>query len=426
MKNKSASRSIGIDSVILLALAVPFIMTYPLIVEKTSYVLFTSIFVSLLLYIVSDLLSFSEKTYRLVKIGLLCLVIVLILGSAFRAAVIRRHHVSPVYEVHDMPIQLELGLQYLLDGKNPYTEDYAGTALEEWHFDDAATNPAIYHFVMGPFYLIMSVPLYVISNRLFGYFDARMPLYLLYGSLMLMAGLLVTDLRKKLLFISLLAFSPAVLNYVLEGRTDVALHAFLFLGWFFLFKNNYVLGGISIALAFATKQSAWPLFPLYAVWLFSQTKVAEDMISRIRQTVVRLIPFAATFTAIMLPFYLWDPDSFMEDTIYYLSGTIPTSYPISGYGLGMLLSELGFITDRMAYYPFIIWQIVIVLPVLFFLIRYLVKRPTVKRMIVSYGILLFVYWYLSRYFNNSHLGYISLVFITAYFWPEEIEHGKID
>ena len=138
---------------------------------------------------------------------------------------------------------------------------------------------------------------------------------------------------------------------------------------------------------------------------------------------MQLIPFTVTFTAIMLPFYLWDPNSFMEDTISYLSGTIPTSYPISGYGLGMLLSELGFITNRIAYYPFIIWQILIVLPVLFFLTRYLIKQPTVKRMIVSYGILLFVYWYLSRYFNNSHLGYISLVFITAYFWPE---HEKTD
>src|SRR3989344_7469067 len=423
MKQMRINRSIKLDSILLLALAVPFIMTYPLRVEGTSYVLFTSIFITLLLYIVCDLFALSKKTYAIVKIGLLSLAIFLILGSSFRAAIIRRHQISPVFEVHDMPIQIELGLQYLLRGKNPYSEDYVGTPLEEWHFDDTATNPAIYHFVMGPFYLLMSIPVYLVSNRLFGYFDARLPLYLLYGALMLMAGLLVKDIHNKLVFIILLAFSPAILNYVLEGRTDVAVHAFLFLGWFLLYKNKFIAGGISLAIAFTIKQSAWPLFPLYALWLFSQTPSKQRILSRIGQTIVQLIPFTVTFTAIMLPFYLWDPNSFMEDTISYLSGTIPTSYPISGYGLGMLLSELGFITDRMAYYPFIIWQILIVLPVLFFLIRYLIKRPTVKRMIVSYGILLFVYWYLSRYFNNSHLGYISLVFITAYFWPE---HEKTD
>lgn len=424
MNKQSQKQMLGLDSILLLALSVPFIMTYPLSVDGTSYLLFTSTFITLLFYIIADLLDFSPKTYAYIKIGLLSLAVCLILGSAFGSAIIRRHRTSPVFEVHDMPIQAEIGLRYLVNGRNPYAEDYFGTALEEWHFDDSAVNPALYHFVMGPVYLLVSIPVYLLSNRLFGYFDARMTLYLLYGAMLFMAGILVKDVQKKLLFIVLLAFTPAILNYALEGRTDVAMHAFLFLGWFMLYRKKFVVAGIAIAVAFATKQSAWPLFPLYAAYLFSQAPQKKDLLFRIRKAIVSLVPFTITFIVLMLPFYLWDPVSFMDDTVYYLSGNSPTSYPIAGYGLGMLLAELGVITDRMAYYPFVIWQVFIVLPVLYLLIRYITVNPTVKRMVLSYGILLFVYWYLSRYFNNSHLGYISLVFITAYFWPSE--HAKSD
>ena len=128
---------------------------------------------------------------------------------------------------------------------------------------------------------------------------------------------------------------------------------------------------------------------------------------------------------IMLPFYLWNPKAFLESTIFYLSGNDPHSYPVSGYGLGSLLHELGFIRNVHAYYPFVYWQVGIGIPVLAFLVWYLYKKATVGRLIFSYGVFLFVFWYLARYFNNSHLGYLSMVFITAYFWMlQEPQHEK--
>ena len=114
----------------------------------------------------------------------------------------------------------------------------------------------------------------------------------------------------------------------------------------------------------------------------------------------------------------------MDSTIYYLSGKTEHSYPISGYGFGKLLNQLGFIKDVHKYYPFEIWQLLIGLPLMIILLVFLKKQPNIKRLIIVYGIFLFVYWYFSRYFNNSHLAYLSVIFLTSYYWPEETENQK--
>lgn len=172
------------------------------------------------------------------------------------------------------------------------------------------------------------------------------------------------------------------------------------------------MAGIPIALAFATKQSIWPFFPFYLAFLYFQNK---DILKTIKQ----LIPFTVTFLIIVVPFFLWNPHAFLASTLLYLSGNDPHSYPVAGYGLGSLLHQIGIIKNVNAYYPFTIWQVVIALPVLGLLINLQRKNNSIGKMITFYGLFLFVFWYLSRYFNNSHLGYLSMVFITAYFWPEE-------
>jgi len=84
-----------------------------------------------------------------------------------------------------------------------------------------------------------------------------------------------------------------------------------------------------------------------------------------------------------------------------------------------MLYQFGFIKNVHAYYPFWIWQVIICAPLLLWLLLLQKKANTVQMLILAYGLFLFVFWYLSRYFNNSHLGYLSMIFITAYFWPEE-------
>ena len=405
-------KKISLDSILLFAMLIPFIMTYRISPNDTPYWLFGLIFLGLLSYIVLDIFKLSENIIFKFKQIILWLLIFGVIGSAIFSAIVVRHKTHPVYMIHDIIIQQEAAIRFLLHGRNPYATTYFDTPLASWHYSDKEVNPALYHFVMEPFYLLFAMPFYLVSSRLFGFFDGRIPLFFLFFAILLMAGRLVKDKSKKLLFVILLAFNPAMLGYTLEGRSDIFMYAFLFLGFYLLNNKRYFLAGVPIALAFAVKQSAWPILPFYFAFIYFKNK-------NISKTLRDLLSFAITFIAIILPFFMWNAKGFLDSTLFYLSGNTPHGYPISGYGLGMVLYQMGIIKDVNQYYPFQIWQIILGIPLAVILIKNLKNNLNVSRLVLVYGIFLFVFWYLSRYFNNSHLGYLSVVFITAYFWPEQ-------
>lgn len=405
-------KNISLSSILLFALLIPFIMTYRIGPGDTPYWLFGLIFSGLLFYLILDLLKIPEVIYFKFKQIVLWFMILFVIGSSFVSAIIVRHQTAPVYQIHDIVIQQEAAIRFLLHGKNPYAATYFGTPLEQWHYSDKEINPALYHFVMEPFYLLFTIPFYFVSNHTIGFFDGRIPLLFLFFSILVTIHFLIKDKEKRQLFQTLFTFNPAILGYTLEGRSDIFMFAFLFLGLFLLYQKKYQLAGIPLGLAFAIKQSVWPLLPFYIVFLYFKTL-------DIAKTLKILFFFILTFVLIVLPFFFWDQKAFLDSTIFYLSGTSSNSYPISGYGLGMVLQQVGFIKDVHSYYPFYIWQILIGLPLILILLKFLQKNPSVKYLILTYGIFLFVFWYLSRYFNNSHLGYLSLIFMTAYFWPKE-------
>lgn len=403
---------IKLDSVLAFVLIIPFIMTVRISPKETPFWLFTLIFSGLLFYLILDILKLKEKLLEKLKNITLWSLIITVIVSSFASAIIVRHQTSPIYNVHDIIIQQEIAIRYLLDGKNPYSEKYFNTPLEEWHYSDTQVNPALYHFVMQPLYLIFSLPFYPLFGRTIGFFDGRFPLLFLFFFSLAIAFRLLKDGEKRRSFVLLLAFNPLMILYTLEGRSDFFMYPFLLAGLYSLQKSKFVISSVLIACAFAVKQSVWPLFPLYLayLWFVDPTKQA------IKKS---LSVFVLTFVVIVGPFFLWNPQAFLDSTVFYLSGNTPNSYPISGYGFSMLLSELGFIKDLKASFPFIIPQLIVGIPLLPVLIKYLMKNNSVKNLILTYAVFLFVYWYFSRYFNNSHIVYLTILFTTAYFWPEK-------
>ena len=412
-------KNIKLDSILLFALVIPFIMTYRLSSGETPYWFFGLIFLSLLSYLILDLLLLPQKIYLLFKQVILWFVIISVIGSAFVSTIIVRHQTAPIYMVHDIVLQQESAIRFLLDGKNPYAVTYFGTPLEQWNYSSTETNPALFHFVMQPFYLLFALPFYFLSLPTLGFFDGRMPLLFLFFLLLIIAGIVVKDKEKRLLFLTILAFNPAMLGYTLEGRSDIFMFSFLFFGFFLLQKKRYLLAGIPIALAFAVKQSVWPLMPFYIAFLyFNKQHLGGGRRTPLRW-ILAMTPFILTFAIIVLPFFFWDQKAFFDSTVSYLSGSTSHSYPISGYGFSMMLYSLGVIKNLHEYYPFFLWQLVIGIPLMILLVIFLKRSPSVGRLMLIYGIFLFVFWYFSRYFNNSHLAYLSMVFITAYFFPVE-------
>jgi len=162
-----------------------------------------------------------------------------------------------------------------------------------------------------------------------------------------------------------------------------------------------------LALSLMSKQTIWFILPFYVLYVWLQT--AKHRADFWRTT------FAVTVVSLGLavPFMVWDFRAFFESVVLYLTGNSATSYPVSGYGLGMVLHSFGFIRDIHAYYPFIFWQAAVALPLLAALFRWLSRKPSESRLVFSYAVFLMVYWYLSRYFNNSHLGFLSMLFVLG-------------
>jgi hypothetical protein len=313
--------------------------------------------------------------------------------------------------VHDIVLQLEQAVKFLGDGINPYRATYFGTPLEDFHYEEngvQAVNPALYHFVMPPWYLVFSYPFYYMSMRTFGFFDGRMPLLFMGSGIV--AILLVWFRSRPLAALAVLfvLFAPAQVTYFMEGRSDMFVLFFLLLSLVLLDRKHFSLSVAVMAIAVLTKQTAWFAVPLYAVALSLRTGI-----SRI-ESVRKYTPvFIAVLLAVAGPFILWDPAALIDSTILYVSGNTAGSYPVSGYGLGMLLHEAGIIRNIHDSHPFILWQAIIGLPVFLLGLKIIREKKTTSSFLMAYGLLLFAVWYSSRYFNNSHAVFIASILVLS-------------
>lgn len=405
-----------VDAILLFTLAVPVVMKYRILpIIGTPYwlfgVLITALVINVLLAIRSMVISKRNQLLEQIRDFLIWFVLVAVVGGTVVTAIVDRNQVAPVWGVHDIILQQEAAMRFLIVGKNPYKETYFGTPVESFNYDEPgntnAVNPALYHFVMPPWYLLFPFIFYIIGIQMFGFFDGRMAL------LFCMAGILVILwkwLKQKSLArlaVVTVALSPSVVDYFIEGRSDIFAFFWFLASLFLLQHRKLYLASFVFGLAVMSKQTIWIAVPFYIVYIFSMTTKDRRMMWKSFLGTIFVV------IALTAPFLVWDGRAFVSSVILYLSGGTAGSYPISGYGLGMLLFSAGIIRDIHATYPFFLWQAGFGIPVLVILLRWVWKRPTISTILFGYGTFLTVFWYMSRYFNNSHIGYITLVFLTA-------------
>lgn len=402
-----------LSSVLLFVFSIPVVTRYRIFpVAGTPYWLFGFLFFFLLCHLVLSFVSLWGLTGKLpdrMKHILFWMMLVIVLGGTMVTAIVDRSRTAPVYGVHDIILQQEAAMRYLLQGNNPYKETYFGTPVESFRYDEGgrpAVNPALYHFVMPPWYLLFPFGFYFISTPLLGYFDGRMALVVLAFALFFLVFRWFKHREIGLLAVTLLALSPATVDYLIEGRSDVFALFWLVWAFFLLDKKHVFWSGMVYGLALMSKQTIWfslPFYLAYAWWKTKDRRVAG----------INILGMLVTTGAVAAPFFLWDANAYLASTVFYLSGTGSNAYPIAGYGWGMVLWGLGFIKDLHAQYPFLLWQVIFGLPALIILLRLLKKRLSLSAVWFGYAAFLFVVWYFSRYFNNSHLGYLSSLFVLA-------------
>ena len=326
--------------------------------------------------------------------------------------------------MHDSVVQTEDAIDYFLEGKNFYTENYHEKLLGLWHNGVIKVNgreienPALYHYAYLPLGVIISTPFYLISKFIFDFYDQRIINILSILVLFFLLYKLFLNKERYIWFIAIL-FNPLVNFYWIWGINDPLVLLFIILSLWLLRQKRYSWATISYALAFAIKQTAWFLLPFYFMYILFKKK------ENYKYLIKQFLLFFVIIFLIIGPFLLWDAAAFIDDTILYLSGSSDTSYPIRGLGFGGLIYDNGLV-GMFDYFPFFIFQAIFGLPVLIFLLARQKSKNNISTLVLSYGLFLFVIWLFSRYFTITHILFIiQLLVIGVFLRLDELEQKKV-
>lgn len=348
-------------------------------------------------------------------IGVMFLILFLVIVPTIGAIYLRQVH-GPTSYVHDNPVQIEAAVNFLSQGKNPYRENYTATPLAQWnngYINEHLQNPALYHVIALPGHLLTSLLLMLPSKALFGFYDERFLYLIAYIAMLILASRLGQTSEQRLRSIILLGLNPLIIQFFIFGRNDVLIFTALLAAFYMLVKRRSNLAAILFGLACTIKLFALAFAPLFLTVLIARQSDGTWR-QRLRQSLKPLLLFAVTFLFITLPFVIWDAPSFYDDVVRYPNGTSATSYPVAGIGLAKILLDLGVIRSATDYYPFWIFQLVLVLPLLIWFIPRLARRPKVSLMIFTGTFVLFVGLYVSRFMSDNYFSLISLLLLSGY------------
>ena len=100
-----------------------------------------------------------------------------------------------------------------------------------------------------------------------------------------------------------------------------------------------------------------------------------------------------------LPFFVADPKAFVDDTVKYGAGT----YRIVGYGLSAILVRAGIVEDREGEYPFVLFALLLWLPLTVWLLLLQRKSDEAWLGAAGFALSILVLLFVGRTFNNYYL-----------------------
>ncbi|MCK6624912.1 MAG: hypothetical protein L6R45_07020 [Anaerolineae bacterium] len=395
--------------------------------DPVSLMLIVTAFGLLVVYGVVD--SFEEerraKTIYRLKLALIYGIIALLVFGKTILLINLRHLSGPASYAHDGGvIQTEATIAYFLQGLNPYVEDYVDTPMAEWGFDEYRT--ALYHYPYLPWTFIFSAPFYLLSRGLLGWFDERMVYLLLFALTLVLTQQLVGGRREKLIALALVGLNPILAVSVIFGENDPFVFFWIVLALWLVGSTSpgrRLAASAALGLAWASKPTAWFLAPFWLLYLLREgwggRSWPERMVTLWRQA----WPLPVVFGLCTLPWFVWNPEAMIDDVWRWSAGQGPTGYQIWGWGASNLVLALGGVADRFQYWPFIIPELLIGGPLLWFLLRRQLRHNTMGTMLYGYGILLLVFFFVSRFLQPNYLGYLAAV-LTLAFLAEERRGGS--
>ena len=317
-----------------------------------------------------------------------------------------RWHLSPASTlIGDGSYQIQLARNVLLSGRDPYGFDYSATGLERAPWNQPFPNPALHHLDYWPGTIVLPLPLHAFFQWLFGWWDERLWL--------LVAGVALWVSIRKLfpgewgrVAAAVLFLLPGHSLLAVLGDNDLPMLALVVLTIAAACRGRFLLAGLCLGLAIATKQTTLIVVPLLVAFAMARGL-------RGRSLILSAGVSAAAVLALLLPFVAWNPPAFITDTISYNLGSGREAYPIQGLGLSAWLLHTGVIHGARDPFPFVLIQAPVLLLITALGIRHMWARPRPAVALVWCGLAWFGFLFLNRFFQPTYLLLSAEVVLTA-------------
>ena len=375
--------------------------------------------VSLLKYGITPLLfvfvyfssQFSRKITDTFRTAVLVLLMLSFLGGLLAHQISSRQAHGPASYIIDGAVQTEEAAKMLFQGRNPYKIDYQTTTFGTYsdQLDGTRPHPGMTHYVYLPGTFLLTAPVQFISNHLLGWFDVRWIYVTGFAIMLIILSRMVAPPHRDLVLI-LAAFNPFTARLLLFGVNDFLVLAGVLGAVCLLQRGKMSWSSVSLGLALTMKQSAWIFLPFYLIAVS-----AMDRSIHWKKRFQALWPGAVTVLLAIVPFMIWSLPDFFDDVWRFPNGMSVVSYPASGIGLSQWLVTFGVIRDAYSHYPMWIFTLLIGIPVALLLMRRQWHSNTPANLVWYYAFSSLAIWFTARYFNDTHLVYLILLFTMAPF-----------
>ncbi len=233
------------------------------------------------------------------------------------------------------------------------------------------------------------------SRLVFGWWDERVFLLLAAVAVWLLLGALFPGTPGRLAAVALFLVPGHSLLAVL-GDNDLPVVALLLAALLAAQCRRFLLMGLLLGCAIATKQHALLAVPLIVIWAGVRGADAR--------TIVRAgIAGTAVVAAFIVPFLLWDAAAFFRDTLVFIVGGGTDAYPINGFGLSAMLLSAGVIHGARDAFPFALLEMAAAGAVWAVGWRWLRRGVPASDVLILAGLIFTSVLFVSRYFHDTHL-----------------------
>jgi hypothetical protein len=307
-----------------------------------------------------------------------------------------RQSTAPWFFDNDSTYQIDLSGDLLLDGENPYGHDYRTSGLERFYTFDGTVSErvrdrevALRHYAYFP-----GTPVTAAAWRLLPrpFDDYRFFVMLCTLASFFAVMAFRAPLEWRLAVAAVVVANPIAIRSAWFGQNDAPSLLLLVTAFALSTRDRHAWAGASLAGAVLLKQFALVALPFLAVMMVRRG-VARPDLKRAG------LAFSGVLAVGILPFFLWDPGAFWDDTVKYGAGT----YRIVGYGLSAILVRLGVLADREGSYPFALIAVLTWVPLTAWLLWTQLRSRELWLGAAGLAVSLLWLMFIGRTFNNYYL-----------------------